>query len=342
MKLNLFKKNKYKIATIGSHTALQILRWAKDEWFETICIVPPKRTKMYTSFDLADKIFKIKSWWDFSEIEKLLIDENAILIPHWSMVEYLWQEKIKKIKCLHYWEKNILEWEWDREKQRQWLEWAWIKMPLKFDKPENIDRLCIIKFHWAKWWHWYFLAWSHWEFLQKMEHYPNEKLYTIQEYIIWVPVYAHYFYSPVHDRLEIMSFDKRYESNADSIWRITAKDQVWADINASYTIVWNIPIVVRESLLTEFWEMWMKVVKESKKICWPKWLYWPFCIECIVDANLKIKVFEISARIVAWTNPFINWSPYTWLRYNVPMSTWRRIARDIKEAIEKNSLLDIL
>jgi 5-formaminoimidazole-4-carboxamide-1-(beta)-D-ribofuranosyl 5'-monophosphate synthetase len=134
--------------------------------------------------------------------------------------------------------------------------------------------------------------------------------------------------------LEIMWFDKRYESNADSIWRIAAKDQIDADIDASYTIVWNIPMVLRESLLPKVWEMWMNVIKESQKFT-KKWLHGPFCLECIIDQNLKFKVFEISARIVAWTNPFINWTPYTWLKYDEPMSSWRRIAREIKEVIEQ-------
>lgn len=335
-------KKKYKIATIWSHTALQILKWAKDEWFSTICITPPKRTKLYESFWLADKIYKIKDWTDFDEIEKLLIKENAILIPHASMVEYLWLERVQKLKCLHYWTKKILAVEHDRERQRLWLDKAWLKTPLKFDKPEDIDRLSIIKFHWAKWWHGYFLASSYWEFVQKMEKRAGESKYTIQEYVIWVPVYAHYFYSLENNELEIMSFDKRYEANADSVWRISAKDQINSEINTSYTIVWNIPLVVRESLLPTFWEMWMNVIKQSRKICGPKWLYWPFCLECVIDANLKIKVFEISARIVAWTNPFINWTPYTWLRYNEPMSTWRRIARDIKELSESGKDLDKL
>jgi 5-formaminoimidazole-4-carboxamide-1-(beta)-D-ribofuranosyl 5'-monophosphate synthetase len=57
-----------------------------------------------------------------------------------------------------------------------------------------------------------------------------------------------------------------------------------------------------------------------------------------VDPELNFNVFEISARIVAGTNPFINGSPYTWLRYNEPMSTGRRIARDIKQAIEMDKL----
>jgi 5-formaminoimidazole-4-carboxamide-1-(beta)-D-ribofuranosyl 5'-monophosphate synthetase len=49
-------------------------------------------------------------------------------------------------------------------------------------------------------------------------------------------------------------------------------------------------------------------------------------------------VFEISARIVAGTNPFVEGSPYTALKYDVPMSTGRRIAREIKQAIEKGKL----
>ena len=61
-----------------------------------------------------------------------------------------------------------------------------------------------------------------------------------------------------------------------------------------------------------------------------------------MDPDLKFYVFEISARIVAGTNPYINGSPYTWLRYNEPMSTGRRLARDLKEAIESDRLQEVL
>jgi hypothetical protein len=47
---------------------------------------------------------------------------------------------------------------------------------------------------------------------------------------------------------------------------------------------------------------------------------------------------EISARIVAGTNPFIDGSPYSYLNYDEPMSTGRRIAREIKNALLSNSL----
>ncbi len=70
----------------------------------------------------------------------------------------------------------------------------------------------------------------------------------------------------------------------------------------------------------------------------PQGLFGPFCLEMIVTPDLEFYVFEISARIVAGTNPYINGSPYTDLRYDEPMSTGRRIAREIKTAIEQDKL----
>jgi len=335
-----FSKNPqdYYIATVGSHTALQILKGARDEGFKTICITPPGRTKMYSSFGLADKIIKISDWKNFKEVEKQLIKLNAILIPHGSLVAYLGFERLEKIKCMHYGTRAIIKWEADRNKERLWLKKSKLKLPKVFKNPAEIDRPVIIKFHGAEGGHGYFIAKSPGEFAKKIENYPREKNYAIQEYIIGVPIYAHYFYSPIKKELEIMSFDKRYESNADSIGRISAKDQIDANLNSSYSIAGNIPIVIRESLLPKFWQMGMNVIKQSQKIEGPKGLFGPFCLETILDQHLDCYVFEISARIVAGSNPYVNGSPYTWLRYNEPMSTGRRIARDIKEAILTNKL----
>ena len=74
----------------------------------------------------------------------------------------------------------------------------------------------------------------------------------------------------------------------------------------------------------------------------PKGLFGPFCLETIITSKEEIYVIEISARIVAGTNCFINGSPYTYLLYDEPMSTGRRIAREIKNAIKKNKLKEVL
>lgn len=329
-----------RIATLGSHTALQILKGAQDEGFETICVCEKKRVKPYKMFPVADEIIEVDKFTDFPKIEKKLIERDAIVIPHGSFVEYLKSERIKKMKVPHYGNKKILDWESDRRRQQKWLTQAKIKMPLIFDKPEDIDRPVIVKFHGAKGGRGYFLANSADEFYKKIAKHPKER-FTLQEYIVGVPIYVHYFYSRLTGELEILGFDKRYESNADSIGRVAAGDQITANLTTSYTIVGNIPLVVRESLLPYFIKIGERVVEESKKLE-PPGLFGPFCLEGVVTQDLVLTVFEISARIVAGTNPFTAGSPYTFFKYNEPMSTGRRIARDIKMAIEQGELEKVL
>ena len=67
----------------------------------------------------------------------------------------------------------------------------------------------------------------------------------------------------------------------------------------------------------------------------------PFCLETIVTDQLEFKVFEISARIVAGSNPFVGGSPYSDIN-ETRMSTGRRIARSIRKAADANRLHDIL
>lgn len=339
MKKGDFKK--YKIATIGSHTALQILKGAKDEGFETICVCQKGQTKPYTSYGVADEIIEIDSFQHFFKIEKELIAKNAIIIPHGSFVSYLGWERVKEVKSMYYGSKGILEWESNRTKEREWLLSAGINIPAIFKNPEDIDRAVIVKFHGAKGGLGYFIANTPKEFYERIKEYPQEKDYSIQEYIVGVPMYAHYFYSRLTGELEIMSFDKRYESNADSIGRIAAKDQLDVGIRTSYTITGNIPIVVRESLLPRLFDMGQAVVDSSQSLC-KGGLFGPFCLEMIIDKDLNFYVFEISARIVAGTNLYIEGSPYTALRYKEPMSTGRRVARDIKQAIETGQIEKVL
>ena len=332
------------IATIGSHSALQILKGARDEGIPNLAICKKGKERPYESYGVADEIIYVDDWVNWDEaLEEELIKRNAIVIPHGSFIAYMGHERVRNMKSMYYGTKEILEWESDRGMERKWLEKAGLHLPRVFEKPEDIDSPVIVKFHGAGGGFGYFIAKTPEQFHEvKNRKYPKENDYVLQEYVVGVPLYIHYFYSPVTKELEIMSFDKRYESNADSIGRIKAEDQLAANIHTSYTIVGNIPVVVRESLLPQMFEMGEKVVEVSKDLTGNKGLFGPFCLETIVTRKLDIIVFEISARIVAGTNPFIEGSPYTALKYDEPMSTGRRIARDIKQAIEQGKLEEIL
>ncbi|MFC1741807.1 formate--phosphoribosylaminoimidazolecarboxamide ligase [Nanoarchaeota archaeon] len=328
----------YKIATIGSHSALQILKGAKDEGFETIAICTRGREKLYKMFGVADEIILLDSYSDFFKIEQELIEKKAIIIPHGSFVAYLGLDKIEQLKVPYFGNKGILKWESDRDMERRWLLASGLKLPKIFKTPSEIDRPVIVKFHGAQGGAGYFIANSPEDFRRKIQNYPPELGYVIQEYVIGVPVYAHYFYSSLTKKLELMGFDLRYESNVDSLGRISARDQMAINkVDPSYVVVGNTPVVIRESLLPRFIEMGEAVVRESEKVV-EGGLFGPFCLENIITPELDIFTFEISARIVAGTNPYTNGSPYSWLYYDEPMSTGRRIAREIKNA-ERSGVL---
>lgn len=331
---------KYKIATLGSHSALQILKGARDEGFETVLISEKGKSRPYQSFGVADRIIEIEKFTEIASIEQELIKENVILIPHGSLFNAIGLRELESLAVKYFGNKRILPWEESRTKQREWLKQSGLTLPRIYEKPEDIDGPCIIKFFGAGGGKGYFLASNAKEFKEKIRPHADRK-YIIQEYIVGAPVYVHYFYSPLNDELEVMSMDKRYETNVDSIGRISAKDQLDLQLETSYNIMGNMPIVVRESLLNEMFAMGDRVVTASKKLEY-QGLIGPFCLEMIVTPELEFFVFEISARIVAGTNPYINGSPYSDLRYDEPMSTGRRIAREIKNAIKSNQLDRVL
>ena len=46
------------------------------------------------------------------------------------------------------------------------------------------------------------------DFKQKIKLHPGSPGYVIQEYVLGVPMYAHYFHSPLTGETELMGFDK--------------------------------------------------------------------------------------------------------------------------------------
>jgi len=162
--------------------------------------------------------------------------------------------------------------------------------------------------------------------------------YILQEYVIGVPFYIHYFYSPLTGKLEIMSMDRRYETNVDSLAAFRhALRKGWISIRpTSSSATRRSRCASRCSLRPT--GLGEDVVRVSQEICPPKGLFGAFCIETIITPDAQFYIMEVSARIVAGTNLSSMVSPYSYLNYSEPMSTGRRIAREIKNALLSNSL----
>jgi 5-formaminoimidazole-4-carboxamide-1-(beta)-D-ribofuranosyl 5'-monophosphate synthetase len=331
----------YIIATLGSHSALQILKGAHDEGFRTLAIATRDTERLYRSFAFVDEVIVIAQYSDFIKLVPQLEKRKIIVVPHGSFVAYLSLDDHKQMRIPYFGNKAVLDWEASRELQRQWLTRAGLRVPRQFRTGAEIDRPVIVKLYGAQGGKGYMFLRDALDFEERASLLARQN-YILQEYIIGVPLYIHYFYSPLTGRLEIMSMDRRYETNVDSLGRIPSRAQESMDIDPSYVVVGNSPLSLRESMLAEAYRMGEDLVRVSQEICGPKGLFGAFCIETIITPDAQFYIMEVSARIVAGTNLFIDGSPYSYLNYSEPMSTGRRIAREIKNALLTNSLSAVL
>ncbi|MEM4312398.1 MAG: formate--phosphoribosylaminoimidazolecarboxamide ligase [Nitrososphaerales archaeon] len=338
-----------KISTLGSHCALQLLKSAKDEGFHTLLLSDRKRKGFYGRFKFIDEIIVVDKFEDIAREEIQDKFKDSILIPHGTLIAQVPLDKVERdLKIPIFGNKYLLRWEADRTLKEKLLLEAKLKVPKRFSSPDEIDSLVIVKLPGAEGGRGYFLAYNKESFERNLKNLikrgiikkeEEDKLY-IQEYVLGTPVFLHYFYSPLKDELELISIDRRYETIVDSIGRIPATYQKNLDY-PSYLVIGNFPLVLRESLLPEVYSMGEEFVKASKRLV-GKGAIGPFCLEGVYNEKGEFICFEFSGRIVAGTNLFIDGSPYTWLNYDEPMSMGKRIAREIRRAIELKELDKIL
>jgi 5-formaminoimidazole-4-carboxamide-1-(beta)-D-ribofuranosyl 5'-monophosphate synthetase len=342
-------KKRYTIATLGSHCSLQVLKGAKDEGFRTLLVCEKSRLGLYKRFNFIDDMIIVDK---FSEIlehfcQKRLEQTNSIIIPIGTLVAYMSTEQIESIASPFFGNKWILRWESDRMLKQKLMEESKLKTPKPVKSKNEIEKLCIVKLHGAAGGRGYFLVWNKKTFEEGAEklierHVINseDELY-IQEYVTGVPAYLQYFYSPLTNEIELMGVDRRYESDIDGLGRIPSKQQLGIDLEPSYNVVGNIPLVLRESLLAEVYAMGEKFVAAAKRLI-PPGMTGPFCLEGIYDREGEFTTFEFSARIVAGTNLYVEGSPYSDLIFAEPMSMGRRIARELKIANKKGRINEVI
>lgn len=329
------------IATICSHSSLQIFHGARQEGFRTIGICTRERQKLYESFPLAspDRLIVVDRFADLldEEVQEDLLRENAVVIPHGSFVEYVGADEIlARFRVPTYGNKQVLPWESDRRKQHQWLIAAGIAVPRIYPTLDAIDGPVIAKLSGAKGGRGLVHARNRQEIAKRIDPALIDQ-YTLQEYIFGTRYYPHYFYSQIRSRLEMLGIDRRDETNIDEIYRY--HDLI--DRPPTYVVVGNRPVVVRESLLGGLFDYGEGLVAASQRLFAPG-LFGPFCLETVCREDMKFVAFEVSARIVAGTNLYPVGSPYSCYYFDGEISTGRRIAIEIREAVEQGRLEEIV
>ncbi|MDQ1281553.1 MAG: 5-formaminoimidazole-4-carboxamide-(beta)-D-ribofuranosyl 5-monophosphate synthetase [Thermoproteota archaeon] len=356
--LSRYDLKKIKIATICSHSALQIFHGARQEGFKTLGICLKARKFVYDAFPLAkpDEFLLVD---DFKEIlredtQNELIENNVIVVAHGSFVEYIGSDALRRsFRVPMFGNRSTLEWESDRAKQRKWLVEAGLRLPREYKNPSEIDGRVFVKLPGAKGGRGFFTATSETEYYAKLEERIQRGVVSeadgrktmIQEFIAGVRYYPHYFYSLTEDfgmkirggSLELLSMDKRIEPIDESYRGLPDVPEEFYD----YTVTGNQPIILRESLLPEVFEMGAKAVDTSINL-FPPGMLGAFSLETIFQPGKGFTVFEVSARIVAGTNVYPMGSPYSAYLFKEPMSSGRRISREVKEAVRREILDKII
>lgn len=346
--LDGYDKENITIATLGSHTSLHILNGAKAEGFRTAIVCEKGREIPYERFGVADEFIMVDKFSDIvnDDVQDKLRAMNAIVVPHGSFVAYAGLDNVEDIfEVPMFGNRDILRWEAERDLERKLLINGDVRIPYKYDNPADIDRAVMVKFPGARGGRGYFVASSPEEFNAKIEAMKargwieDEDVAQahIEEYVCGCNYCIHYFYSALNDEVELMGMDSRYESSIDGFVRMPAKDQLEVDLSPSYVVTGNHPVVIRESLLTQVFDIGDKLVKSASELVKPG-LNGAFCMQTLVNDNLEVVVFETSARTDGGTNTFMEGSSYSYLKYGEGMSMGRRTAREIKNAIEQDAL----
>lgn len=356
----------YTIAVIGSHSALDVCRGAKDEGFKTIVVVEPGRDKTYSHYyksqgntGCVDEVLEVSKFRQLlsADNQKILNAKNSIFIPHRSFEVYIndYDAIENDFKVPMFGNKKLLRSEERTIKPNQYdlLGEAGIKYPKAFKNPKEIDRLVIVKvpekergFERA-----FFLAASEKDFNLSAEILLMENKITIEdlkkavieEFVLGVQINFNFFYSPLNNRLELIGTDTRRQTNLDGLLRLPAtyQTQIMDKITVKYEEAGHIAVTSLESLLEPAFKAGENFVKACKKLFAPG-VIGPFSLQSVITSGppkKEIVVFDVSPRMPG--SPGIAATPYSKYLFGESLSMGARVAMEIKDAIKSNKLKDI-
>jgi len=253
------------------------------------------------------------------------------------------------MKTKYFGNRKMLRWEerlGDKNYYRL-LDEAKIKRPRTL-KPEEVEGPVIVKLPEAKRRveRGFFIAVGRKDFEEKINELQKAgiideesiKSMIIEEYVLGAHFNVNYFYSPLFNRVELLSIDRRIQSDLDSFYRLPAEIQLKLNRLPRYIEVGHEPVTIRESLLEKIFEIGYAFVEATKRLE-PPGIIGPFTLQLMVTPELELVVFDVAPRIGGGTNAHMGiGSQYSKLYFGKPISLGRRIAIEIKEAERQDKL----
>lgn len=370
--LNGYDLSNISVGVLGGHSALDVAHGAKQFDFTTVCLARKGRENTFA------KYYKVRE-------EKGCIDEVIVRDNFAQVVDEDVQQKLKELNTIfvhnrYFWvyfddfskvehnfhipifgSRSLLKIEERDQPYNQYhlLQDAGIRTPKIYDKPEDIDRLCLVKAAEAErsYERAFFLVQSKEEWEQKGSALEaagkvssDWRTATVEEFVVGAPVNFNFFYSPLTDELELLGTDTRRQTNLDGFLRMTVDQQVEAlkAVPMKMIETGHIACTVKESILEKAFDLGEKFVAQCKKL--PpeldpsgKGMIGPFALQGAVvaeEGREDIVIFDVSFRIPG--SPGTRATPYSGYLYGSPMSVGERIGLELRTAVDAGRVEEIV
>lgn len=365
-----------KIGSVASHSALDIFDGAVEEGFRTLAVCQQGRDKTYTEYfrsqrDAEGKVIRgivddsmcLKKFNEVisPENQQKLVDNNVLFIPNRSFTSYCGIDDIENdFHVPLVGSRNMLRSE-ERGIDRDYywlLEKAGLPFPERIKDPQDIDELVMVKLPHAvkKLERGFFTAGTYEQYLEKSQALLKQGVITqealeharIERYIIGPVFNLDMFYSPLESEMsniELLGVDWRFETSLDGHVRLPAPQQMTLashQLTPEYTVCGHNSATLRESLLEEAFALAEKYIEAAKKYYDPG-VIGPFCLQTCVDKDLNFYIYDVAPRVGGGTNVHMSVGhPYGNTTWRKPMSTGRRLAFEVRRAIETGQLDKII
>jgi 5-formaminoimidazole-4-carboxamide-1-(beta)-D-ribofuranosyl 5'-monophosphate synthetase len=364
------------VAAVGSHSALDIADGAVTEGFRTLVLAQHGREGTYGRYyrtrrdasgrvvrGCVDEVWGYPNFADLAHVsaQEKLRTKGALLVPNRALSSYVPLPVIEsELRVPIVGSRSMLRIEERTERENYYtlLEAAGIPTPERVEDPKQIDGLSIVKLPHAKkrLERGFFTVASFEEYARKSRELldrgtilPDDLAAArIERYVLGPVFNFNFFFSPLvprDDGLELLGVDERRESSLDGLVRLPAAQQLelsQAGRIPEYTVVGHGTLTVRESILEDVFKLGEKFVNASQGR-YPPGILGPFCLQTCLDKDGRPVVFDVAARIGGGTNIHLGLGhPYGNALWREPMSTGRRVAREIRIALDDGRLAEIV
>jgi 5-formaminoimidazole-4-carboxamide-1-(beta)-D-ribofuranosyl 5'-monophosphate synthetase len=371
-----YDRRSLRLGVTGSHSALDVCDGAADEGVPNVAFCQRGRDATYslhfrTVWDAqgarvrgcVDRPVVLTKFSDqlAPRWQKWMQKNNVVYVPNRSFTSYCDIERIEnEFRVPLLGSRNLLRIEEREEKGNYYelLRKAGIAYPERIQDPARIRELAIVKLHHKtkRLERGFFTCASHREFREKSGQLLKDGVIAkedlasarIERYVIGPVLNCSFFYSPLTkgaSKLELLGVDWRFESSLDGHVRIPAPQQLTLPSHQAIpemTVVGHNSATIRESLLEKVFAIGEKFVAAAAKHYRPG-ILGPFCLQTVVDKDMKFYVYDVAPRIGGGTNVHVGVGhPYGNALWRRPMSTGRRVALELKRAVEADALEKIV